>query len=247
MNVQAIQTELITKEGSIYEVINNSIKNIKNNSIIAISAKLVSTLEGSIVDNNLDKDKLIIKQSQKYLPRNNSKYHTMHTIIKGTLMLAAGIDESNANKKLILWPKDPLNTAISIRSHIINTYQVKNIGVLIVDSTSKPMRIGTIGTCIASCGFDEIIDYRGTKDLFGRTIEISQQNTAECIASMAVLAMGEGAQRTPMCLIHNPLNTRFNDTAQTSCYNYSTDNYLNDVYEPFFKSVTWHYGGDAGL
>lgn len=245
MNIKSIKTNIITENDDILNIVQKYITTVKDYSVLAVSSKIVSLTEGSYIEDWQDKDAEIIKQSQMYLPRVDSKYKTIHTITKGTNMLAAGIDESNANGKLITWPKDPLNTARLIRNELISKHNLNNFGVIIVDSTSRPFRIGAIGTSLASCGINEIKDYRGAKDLFAKTIDISQQNVVEALASTSVLAMGEGTEQTPMCLIDKPINVTFDAEAYATCYEATSKEYLLDVYEPFWKAVDWQIGGDS--
>jgi dihydrofolate synthase / folylpolyglutamate synthase len=78
------------------------------------------------------------------------------------------------------------------------------IGALITDSTCSPVRRGTSGICLARSGFRAVNDYVGRPDLFGRPFKVRQANIAGGLAATAVLVMGEGSERTPICLIRHP-------------------------------------------
>jgi len=162
---------------------------------------------------------LIISESQKYIARSESQYNAIITIVHNTLMLAAGIDESNSDGMYVLWPKNPLKTAQTIYEFLANKFNTNNFGVLIVDSTSRPLRIGTIGTSLAHWGFKELNNYIGSKDLFGKEMKVSQSNIAESLATAAVATMGEGNEQTPLAIISDIPFVNFNKNSGTSCYN----------------------------
>ena len=80
-------------------------------------------------------------------------------------------------------------------------YGVKKLGVLITDSRVFPLRAGVTGVALGYTGFKGLRDYRSKKDLFNRPLTMTQTNVADCLASAAVLVMGEGAERTPLGII----------------------------------------------
>jgi F420-0:gamma-glutamyl ligase len=73
--------------------------------------------------------------------------------------------------------------------------------VIVVDSGLIPLRIGTVGLALAVAGFNPIREWRGRKDLYGRTILITRHAVADDLASAAHLLMGEAAEKTPVVLI----------------------------------------------
>jgi len=246
MNIAAVKTELIyPKQQSLLAVIDKSIPTLAERTVVVISSKIVSLCEGNFVDpTTASKDELIKQNAQFYLERDTSKYKTILTITKNSLMLAAGIDESNSAGTYVLWPKNPLETAKDVYEHLVNKYKIANLGVIIVDSTSRPLRLGTIGTAIAHYGFSELHDYRGTKDLFDHTMTISRSNIAEGLASASILAMGEGIEQTPLAIITDIPFVTFGSQHFGSCYAEPTDAYKDDIYEPLWNSVDWKKGED---
>jgi F420-0:gamma-glutamyl ligase len=168
----------------------------------------------------------------------------MFTITKNSLMLSAGIDESNSDGNFVLWPKNPLQTAKSIHYLITQKLNIRDFGVIIADSTSKPFRLGTTGLSLAHWGFKELNNYIGNNDLFGRTITVSKANVAEGIASAGVLVMGEGSEQTPLALATQLDFVKFNNKYGGTCYNNAPNSYTKDLYEPFWKAVKWNKGED---
>src|SRR3989344_1962375 len=141
--------------------------------------------------------------SEYYLPRKLNKYGVMLTINRNILAPSAGIDVSNAEGHYILCPKHRQKTANDRRAYLCNKYRLKKLGVIITDSRTLPLRWGTIGVCLAYSGFKPLNDYIGKKDLFGRELKVTQSNIADSLAVAAVLAIGEGAEQTPIAVIED--------------------------------------------
>jgi len=119
----------------------------------------------------------------------------------GVVMANAGVDESNANGKIILLPRDSFQTARSLRNYFKHKYNLKNFGVIISDSRSLPLRSGITGVALGYAGFNGLKDYRKELDIFGRPFHFSRVNVADSLATAAVLCMGEGNERRPLALI----------------------------------------------
>ncbi len=115
------------------------------------------------------------------------------------------------------------------------------MGVVISDSTSRPLRIGTTGISLAHSGFVGTKSYIGTKDLFGKHIEMSQADIAGGIASAAVLTMGEGAERTPLCIISACDFIKFGeyDSEPMKPNEDAYEIMKNDLFGPFFTTAPW--------
>lgn len=156
---------------------------------------------------------------------------------------AAGIDESNGNGNYILWPKRPQKTANQIRNYLHKRFSLKQVGVIITDSTSTPLRYGTAGIAIAHSGFLAVNDYRGKPDLFGRRLKISTANIAGNLAAASVAVMGEGAESTPLAVIKDVPFVQFQDRNPTEEELAAT--YVpikEDLFAPFLNAVQWQKG-----
>ena len=125
----------------------------------------------------------------------------MLTLTHDGWCLNAGADESNAQQRLILLPKDPFVVASKIQKKLKKHFSLKNIGVLITDTKSVPLRKGTIGRALGYAGFEPIKSYIGKKDLFGRKSRVTKSNVADSLAAAAVLVMGEGNECLPLAVI----------------------------------------------
>ncbi len=117
------------------------------------------------------------------------------------IMADAGIDESNANGKLILLPKDSFKSAERIRSILCKHYKIKNLGIIISDSGLLPLRSGVIGMARGYAGFQGVKNYENKRDIFGRKFVYSKTNIADSLATAATVCMGEGREQQPLALI----------------------------------------------
>lgn len=217
---------------------------LKEKSIIVITSKVVSVGEGRCIklDSVQNKDELIRKEADYYLPREASPGgHVMLTIKNNILIPTAGIDESNGKGYYILWPKNPYQSAEKIYNLIKEEFKLKEFGVILSDSHCVPLRWGVTGIAMAYYGFYPLRDYRQTKDIFGRMLEITQVNIVDGLSSAAVLMMGEGAEQTPIAIIEDI------DFIQFKEFNPQTENPLlidkdEDIYAPLIKGVDWKSG-----
>lgn len=245
MNIVAIKTPKITiGSGDIYDVLDKSLSSIEEGSVVAVTSKIVSICEGNIILNTaIDKAELVLNESDLYLPATLSKYGHHFTITHNTLIAMAGVDESNGEGYYILWPRDAQKTANDIRKHLIEKHNLKNIGVIITDSTCQPLRRGTTGISLAHSGFKALRNYIGKPDLFGRPFGVTQANIAGGLAAAAVLAMGEGAEQTPLCVISDLESIDF-DQADPSAEELA-ENMISveeDLFAPFLTAVNWQQG-----
>ena len=119
----------------------------------------------------------------------------------GVISPNAGLDRSNIpSGKVVLLPRDPFQTAESIRHALQNRFGC-NVGVILTDSWLMPGRYGTTGIAIAAAGFQPIRDERGKSDLFGNPMAVTQIGLADALAACAQIVMGERDEATPFALI----------------------------------------------
>ena len=155
-------------------------------------------------------------------------------------MTNAGIDESNADGKLLLLPKDMYALAQELRQELQTRWGVKNLGVLVTDSMILPLRAGVVATAVAYAGFKGVKDLRGQPDIYGKPLEVTLVNVADSLATAAALCMGEGNNKTPLCLIQNA-PAEFTDETNETEIKYPVE---NDLYTPLFQAVGFIKKGD---
>ncbi len=156
----------------------------------------------------------------------------------------AGIDESNAGDVYVLWPKDSQATANEVREHLSKKFDIKELGVVITDSTCSPLRRGVSGIALGFSGIKPLRDYVGTPDLFNRPFKVSQSDIVGGLAATAVLMMGEGAERTPLALFTDVTVVDFVDRNPTPDELASLRIPLEeDLFAPFLEQTDWQRGG----
>jgi F420-0:gamma-glutamyl ligase len=165
MKVAVFRTDKITSRShTMRNLLDETFADLPEGCIVAIAAKAVSLCEGRAIPmEGVDKDALIRQEAQWYLPR-EGQYELSFTITRNLFIPTAGIDESNANDHYILWPIDPQASANAIREHLVRKHGRKHIGVIITDSTSRPLQWGTTGIAVASSGFEPLKSYIGKED-----------------------------------------------------------------------------------
>ena len=205
MIVRTVKTEkILLKKQNIFKILDKYIKKLSEGSVLAITSKIISICEGRFIDiNKANKQDLIEKQSEFFLPSSESKYDITLTIKNNLLVPTAGIDESNAQDHFILWPKDPQDTVNKIREYLRGKFNLKKFGVIITDSKTSPLRWGVTGIAIAHSGFCALNNYIGKPDIFGRQLKVTKSNIMDGLAVSSVLAMGEGEEQTPMAIIND--------------------------------------------
>lgn len=245
MKVTPIKTPLVHVNDNLWQIFKSSLPSaLPEKSVIAITSKVVSLCEGRVESlEKYERDDLVPRECQYYLPRELNTYRFCLSITRNTLVASAGIDESNADGVLVLWPTDPQASVNQIRQYLKTEYSLEKIAVIMTDSHVMPLRWGSVGTCIAYSGLEPVNDYRGNPDLFGRKLKVTQANVVEGLAATAVLAMGEGTEQTPLVLIEDLPFVHFvnHDPTEEELATLQIDKDA-DVFGPLLNGVDWIKG-----
>ena len=210
---------------------------VKDGDIIFITSKILGIYQGRTVKiGTIEKEELIKREAERYLPYTNKAgdFHVNLTVNQNILIPAAGIDESNADSHYIMWPKHPDQLCQEIRTHLIKKHQLKNLGVVITDSHTTPLRWGVTGITIGLAGVEPVKDIRGEPDLFGRSLHLTKVNLVDPLASMAVLLMGEGNECTPIVILRGYQGISFSDNASMASFKIGPE---EDLYSPLLSVI----------
>ncbi len=246
MKISPLKTHKITAEDTdLFLILDKYLPKLKEGSVVAITSKIVAICEGRVVDpKSIDKDELVKQEAEVYLPRSMSKYNFLLTLKHNMIIASSGIDESNANGLYVLWPKDPQGTANAVREYLQKKFKIKNVGIIITDSRTSPLRWGVTGIALAHSGFSALNNYIGKKDIFKKPLKVTMANIADGLAGASVLSMGEGAEQTPMAVIENLPFVEFqgrNPTAKE--LKQLRIELKDDIYAPMLTGVRWMRGG----
>ncbi|MDE0174176.1 MAG: coenzyme F420-0:L-glutamate ligase [Defluviicoccus sp.] len=188
--------------------------------ILVVAQKIVSKAEGRQVElasvspsaeaerlaAETEKDaraiELILSESDEVMRARPGLIVVRHRL--GYVLANAGIDASNVegggDAHVLLLPRDPDRSAASLRAEIERRTGIAP-GVIVGDSLGRAWRLGTTGTALGAAGVVALADLRGTPDMFGRPLTVSEVGLADQIASAAALAMGEADERRPIVLV----------------------------------------------
>lgn len=244
MHVVAYKTPKITaRSHKLQDVLVAAIPDLPEKSVVAVASKIVSLCEGRVVPmKGVDKDRLIAQEATKYLPR-VGKYKVSFAVTHGMLAASAGIDESNGDGNYVLWPVDLQASANDIRRFLAEHFKVRHVGVVLTDSTLRPLRWGVSGIALASSGFEPVVSAIGKPDLFGRPFQFTTTSIQDGLAAAAALVMGEGDQQTPVAVLQDLPFVNFVDRDPSAPELAALHiDLADDMYGPFLEAVAWQKG-----
>ncbi len=200
MKVTAVKTDIFAEGDDLVAFIHKHVPKLREGSVILISSKVVALAERRTAP--ASQKEALIKKESSWRKKILSKWWL--TVRDGVVIVNAGIDESNSSDgKLILLPKDCFASAQRLYASFLQNYKIRNVGVVITDSRVAPLRAGVTGVALGYAGFKGVRDYRGKKDIFGKTLEVTQTNIADSLATAATLVMGEGSEQQPIAIIED--------------------------------------------
>ena len=226
LKVEAIRTRIFHAKENLFEFLIESLPGdqVEDGMIIAITSKLVSIAEGNFAarismistpETRAEKKALIQKEADVFL--GETKHSVQLTMKHGLLLPSAGIDESNSeNGEFILYPKDPYGAAAIIGHALRTHFGLKNLGVILTDSHTTPLRSGVTGIGLSHFGFKAVRNLIGEKDLFGRELKATQVNVLDALSAAAVYEMGESNDQSPIALISGARNIEFTESSLAS-------------------------------
>jgi F420-0:gamma-glutamyl ligase len=190
---------------SLHSLVDGVLDRISEGTILVVTSKVAALCESRTADViTTDREALIVRESDYYLSPELSDYGHHFTIAHNTLVGSAGIDESNGDGNYVLWPTDPQETANELCAYIREKHDLQKFGVIITDSTSQPLRLGTTG--------------------------------------VAIVAMGEGSEQTPLCVLSDMSFVTFLQQDSSEADLADKVSLEEDLFAPFLKHVPWQKG-----
>ena len=230
MQVNAVHTDVFEEKADLAAFIVRFIPRARENNVLAVSSKIVALWKNNTVpyESVAQKEMLIQQHSQAALKTPLAWL----TIKEDMVMTNAGIDESNANGKLIFLP-DCYACADELRSALKKAWCVQNLGVVITDSMILPLRAGVIAAAVGYAGFKGVKDLRGKPDIFGKPLQTTLVDVADSLATVAALTMGEASEQSPLCMIEGAPVEFVEKTDRDEIKYPATD----DLYTPLLQAV----------
>jgi coenzyme F420-0:L-glutamate ligase / coenzyme F420-1:gamma-L-glutamate ligase len=194
---------------------------LETGDVLAVAQKVVSKAENRFVDlaevtpsnralalaREVGKDprliEVILSESRVVLRSRPGLLIVEHRA--GYIMANAGVDQSNVavpdgRELALLLPVDADASADALRRRL-DVHFGCGTAVVINDSFGRPWRRGTVGVALGAAGLPALMDMRGTPDLFGRTLRVTEVGFADEIAAAASLLMGQAAESRPAVLV----------------------------------------------
>ncbi|MBL7688512.1 MAG: coenzyme F420-0:L-glutamate ligase [Bdellovibrionaceae bacterium] len=200
----AITTPIFSLGEDLIQFIHSNVDQhlVREGMVLAITSKIVSLAEGRTVPREqVEKLELIKREADVYL--GPMGYGSHLTITKGLLLASAGIDVSNSeNGDFILYPVDPFTSAMQLWKTLREKWKIKDLGIILTDSRTTPLRLGVTGFALAYWGINGLRRCVGDKDLFGRELKMTSVNVVDGLAAAATLLMGEAAESRPLVVVH---------------------------------------------
>jgi putative folate metabolism gamma-glutamate ligase len=241
MQTSPIKTHKVTLRESLENILDKYLTNINDGDILAITSKIVSLCQGRVVEkSSISKRELIAREADSILYTDHNPYDLYLTIKDNILIPSAGIDESNSNGAYILYPQNLQAVAHTVWKHLTAKFSIENLGVIITDSHTTPMRWGVTGITLGWCGFEPLYSYINRPDIFGQPMRVTKINLLDALATSATLVMGEGDEQTPLAIIHNAPKITFVSRAPSAEEEKSvTIPMEEDLYAPLLMAAEW--------
>ncbi len=206
----------IQKGDDIAEIICSLTDDIRDNDILVIASTIVSKAQGRhflLTDITPGKEALRISAMNGKDPRFTeavlqdseevfveSPFMLVRTK-NGNICINAGIDGSNVEGDfMIRLPVQPDSAAETI-GKAVEEKTGRKISVVITDTNGRAFKIGQTNVAVGLYGIHAIRSWIGREDLFGHTLEISEEAVVDEIAGAANLIMGEGNGGCPVVIV----------------------------------------------
>jgi coenzyme F420-0:L-glutamate ligase / coenzyme F420-1:gamma-L-glutamate ligase len=202
----------------IVERVENQGDEFQRGDIAVISQKIVSKAEGRTltlskvtpsefartIANETGKDprqvEVVLRESKKIIRMRGG--HLITETAHGFICANSGVDQSNVGRtrdSVTLLPRDSDESADRIRK-TIHHITGRDVPVIITDTFGRAWRIGQVNFAIGISGMKPIQDYRGTKDMYRRTLQVTEIAVADELASAAELVMNK-SDKVPVAII----------------------------------------------
>jgi coenzyme F420-0:L-glutamate ligase len=192
--------------------IGSTTEGLLDDDIVVVTHKIVSKAEGQVRRAETEEDyRRIIEEEAAEIVRRRGPLVITQTH-HGFICANAGVDRSNVEgDNVVLLPRTPDRSAHLIRIRLQQEFGC-TIGVLVTDTFGRPWRRGLTDVAIGCSGVLAVLDLKGTHDMQGRTLEVSEVAVIDEIAAAADLVMGK-ATGNPVAVVRG-LNLAGNGRAR---------------------------------
>jgi coenzyme F420-0:L-glutamate ligase/coenzyme F420-1:gamma-L-glutamate ligase len=168
--------------------------------VLVVTQKVVSKSEGATrpAADEAAYRQIVEEEAEAVLRRRGP---LVITVTKhGFVCANAGVDRSNVDgAQVVLLPNDPDRSAHRIRLRLERDLGV-TMAVIITDTFGRAWRRGLVDVAIGVSGMLPVLDLRGSTDMHGRILEVTEVAIADEIAAAAELVTGK-ATGIPAALV----------------------------------------------
>jgi len=179
---------------------------IQDHDVVVVAQKIVSKAEGRVLPLNSVKPSALAETIAKVSGKDPRHIEAIlresksivrmkdaHLIVEthhGFVCANAGVDRSNVEDQdsVTLLPVDADLSARAIRKRL-RELTGADVGVIVSDTFGRAWRMGQVNVAIGVDGMPAILDYRGSKDMFGYVLNVTQMAIVDELASAAELVM----------------------------------------------------------
>jgi coenzyme F420-0:L-glutamate ligase/coenzyme F420-1:gamma-L-glutamate ligase len=161
--------------------------------ILVVTHKVVSKAEGAMAEVASESDyrAIVEREAASVIRRRGDAVITLTS--HGFVCANAGVDRSNVTgDQVVLLPRHPDRSAQRLRARLERSLGV-DLAVIITDTFGRAWRTGLVDVAIGVAGMKPILDLRGTADMNGRTLDVTEVAVADEVAAAAELAMGKSS------------------------------------------------------
>lgn len=166
---------------------------LESGDVVVVTHKIISKAEGRVVeldDPGPDGHRHLIEEEAAAILRRRGPLAISQTK-HGFICANAGVDRSNVEReRAVLLPNDPDASAHGIRKKLEHATGAA-LAVVVTDTFGRAWRHGLTDVAIGASGLPAIVDYRGTPDTHGNTLEVTEVALIDEIAAAADLVMGK--------------------------------------------------------
>jgi coenzyme F420-0:L-glutamate ligase / coenzyme F420-1:gamma-L-glutamate ligase len=217
--------------GLIAEAVEKNGVGLKAGDVVVVAQKVISKSEGCLVRlrdvkpsalarewaRKRDTDPRLVEvvfRESKRIVRMSPRVLITETR-HGFVCANAGVDRSNVSGKgwVTCLPRDPDKSARRLARGLRRLLKA-SVAVIITDTFGRPWRLGQTNVAIGAAGLQPLVDLRGARDTFGRTLHATVLAIADELAAAAGLAMGKRGQ-VPVVIIRGYRYRAGNEGART--------------------------------
>ena len=166
---------------------------LEERDVVVVTHKIVSKAEGRtvVITDDADYRRVVDAEAAAIIRRRGDLIiaQTHH----GFICANAGVDRSNVvGDQAILLPERPDRSAHTIRLGLEHATGLR-LAVVITDTFGRPWRRGLTDVAIGVSGMAAILDLRGTTDMQGRVLDVTEVAIVDEVAAAADLVMGKAS------------------------------------------------------